>query len=364
MLGARRVAPVLVAAACAAALTAAGCASEHHAAPEDTRPPLAVPVETAAPAPWGRTLEATGTVEPARRASPGTILAGRVTKIEKREGDRVRAGEALATVESGDVRARVAQAEAAVVAARAQADNAKKMRERMERLVARQAASQKNLEDAVAGDEAAQAGLKAAEEGVRAARVQLGYATVTAPFGGVVVRRMIEAGDVVGPGMPLFVVDETARMKVEATVPESAVRDLKPGDPVTVVVDGAPGGEREATLAEVLPAADPQTRTVTARVILDNADGALRPGAYARVRLPGGQGTSVLTVPDAAVVRRGPLAGVFVVDASGVARLRWLTLGTDRSGRVEVLTGLAPGETVVTAPPADLTDGRRVQVAR
>ena len=345
-------------------ISAAACGGAPHAVREDDRPPLSVGTEVSAPAPWGPTIEAIGTIEPARRASPGTILAGRITRIEKREGDRVRAGETLAAVESGDVGARVAQAEAAAGAARAQSDNARRMRQRMERLVARQAASQKSLEDAIAEDEAASAGLRAAEEGVRAARVQLAYASVTAPFDGVIARRMIEVGDVVGPGLPLYVVDDAARVKVDATLAEAAARDLTPGHAVVVMVDGAPGGEREATLAEILPAADPRTRTVTARVLLDNAEGELRPGAFAHVRFPAGNATPVLAVSEDAIVTRGPLSGVFIVDSGGVARLRWLTLGTRNRGRVEVLTGLAAGEAIVVDPPADLTDGRRVQVAR
>jgi RND family efflux transporter MFP subunit len=307
-------------------------------------------------------LEATGSIEAARRASPGTILAGRVTKILKREGQRVRQGETLARVESGDVAARVAQAEAAVVGAQAAETNARLMRDRLERLVAKQAASPKSLEDAVAGYDAARANLHAAEEGVRAARVMLGYGEVRAPFDGVIERRLVEEGDTASPGMPMFVVVDTTRMKLEAALPESSARALVPGNRVAVVVDGTDGASRDATLAEILPAADPATRTVTARVLLDNADGALRPGMFARVRFPG-DGPAILFLPATAIVRRGPLAGVFVVD-DNIARLRWITLGASRDGRVEAASGLAAGERIVTAPAAELADGRRIEIAR
>ena len=351
----------LLAASSLLAVAAAGCGSGSRTERPEAAPPLAVAVETAASALTAGGIEATGSVEAARRSSPGTILAGRVTRILTREGAHVRRGETLARVESGDVAARVAQAEAAVVAAGAAELNARRMRERLERLVPKQAASPKSLEDAVAGHDAARANLHAAEEGVRAARVMLGYGEVTAPFDGVVVRRFSEVGDTAAPGAPMFVVEDTARMKVEVSLPESSARGLVPGSAVRVVVDGA-GEPRAAALSEILPAADPASRTVTARVLLDNADGALRPGAFARVVFAA-EGPATISLPESAIVRRGPLAGVFVVDG-GVARLRWITLGDAHAGRVDVLTGLAAGEQIVSAPPAELVDGRLVENGR
>lgn len=354
--------PIFVVVLAATAALSLSCGAPHGEARPEAAPPLSVAVETTASVPSPGGLEATGSVEAARRASPGTILAGRVTKILKREGQRVRQGETLARVESGDVAAHVAQAEAAVVGAQAAETNARLMRERLERLVAKQAASPKSLEDAVAGYDAARANLHAAEEGVRAAGVMLSYGEVTAPFDGVIEQRMVEKGDTTSPGMPMFIVVDTARMKLEAALPESSARGLAPGSAVTVVVDGTDGASREATLAEILPASDPATRTVTARVLLDNADGTLRPGMFARVRFPG-DGPAIVFIPETAIVRRGPLTGVFVVDEN-VAHLRWITLGSALDERVEVASGLAAGERIVTAPAAELADGRRVELSR
>ena len=205
----------------AAAALSVGCGHPSGEARPEAAPRLSVTVETVAEKPSSGGLEATGSVEAARRASPGTILAGRVTKILKREGQRVLRGETLARVESGDVAARVAQAEAAVVGAQAAETNARRMRERLERLVPKQAASPKSLEDAVSGHEAALANVHAAEEGVRAARVMLGYGEVKAPFDGVIVQRLVEEGDTASPGMPMFIVVDDAHMKLEAALPES-----------------------------------------------------------------------------------------------------------------------------------------------
>jgi RND family efflux transporter MFP subunit len=338
-----------------------GCRSHAERSPA-AAPPVVVATEAIAAAPLAADAwEATGNVEAIRRASPGTILAGAVTAIVRREGDRVRRGDILARVESGDVAARVAQAEAAAVAARAAEENARRMRDRLERLVPKQAASPRSLEDAVAGHEAAMAGVRAADEGVRAARVLLGYGQVRAPFDGVVVERRVEEGDTASPGMPMFVVEDTSRVRVDVAVPASTAGRVAEGMPVTVLVDGTAGAAREARVHEILPAADPTSRTITARVVLDNGDGAVRPGQFARVR--SGDAVAAMDVAETAVMRRGSLAGVFVVE-TGVARLRWIALGGSRDGRVEILSGLSSGEIVVVQPPSDLTDGRRVESSR
>jgi len=337
------------------------CARGTERAEREIGPAIPVWVETAAEIPWAEEIPVTAGLMPLRRASPGTVLMGRVEEVLRHEGDRVRAGEVLARVESRDVAARLAQAEAGVAAARAQEENARLAKERMERLQARQAASRKNVEDAVTGYEAAAAGLRAAEEGVKAARVAYGYSQVKAPFAGVVAEKRVEAGDTAAPGMPLFVVEDTSKMKVEASVPESSIANLAAGRPVQVMVEAAGEGTRQGVLSEILPAGDPRSRTFTVRVVLDNSDGALRSGMFARLIIEKGD-RKALVVPESALVRRGPLTGVFVVDEGSVARLRWITAGETRDGKIEVLTGLKAEERIVLSPPPAIADGAKIEV--
>jgi len=321
---------------------------------------VGVSLERASEVPWSEAMEATAGLQPLRRAAPGTVLMGRVSEVLHQEGDRVKAGEILARVESRDVQARLAQAQAAVSAARAQETNARLTLERIQRLHERNATSQKSLDDASAGYEAAAAGMKAAEEGVAAATVMVGYSIITAPFAGVVAKRQVEVGDTASPGMPLFVVEETRKMKLEAAVPESWLARLAVGDEVEVEVESAAGGTRRGSVAEILPSVDPQTRTVMVRVLLENDDNALRSGMFARLRIGAGSRAALL-VPESSLVRRGPLTGIFVVNPEGVAHLRWITVGEARDGRVEVLTGLKTGEGYVAAPAPELADGMQVE---
>jgi RND family efflux transporter MFP subunit len=341
-------------------LVLAACHDEPARSDKDDRPALPVQVSAVTETSWRESLEVAAGVVPFQRAMPGTVLMGRVEEVLVQEGDRVARGHTLARIQSKDVAARVAQAEAGVVAAQAMERNAKLMRERMERLRSREAASQKNLDDAVAGYDAALAHLRAAEKEVEAARVALSHADVRAPFAGLVVEKRVETGDMAAPGMPLFLIEDVSRVKVEAQVPESAALQLEVGDAVVVEVHGE---SLDARLAELIPAADPRSRTFTVRAVLDNPDGRLRSGLFARMRLPGEERPSV-RVPESSIVRRGPLSGLFVVrdeNSTRRSRLRWVTLGRESDGQVEVLTGLRPGELLVLNPPATLEDGRRVE---
>ena len=338
-----------------------GChgGAEPGAKPE-ARAPIRAAVVPAASIAWPSGLEVTGTIEAARRALPGTSLLGRVVTVLHDAGDAVGAGAVLARIESAEVDARLAQAEAAVAAARAGETNAQGTRERLERLLAKEAATESAVDAAVAAHEAARAQRAAAEQAVAAARTWVAHADVRAPFAGVVTERRVEAGDTAMPGTPLFVVEDTARVKVEAQVAESHALGLARGDVVEVDVPALGTSALRGSIDEVLPAANPGSRTFTVRVLLDNPARRLRSGLFARVRLPGAE-ESVTTVPETAVVRRGPLAGVFVVSSDGKARIRWVTLGARRDGACAVESGLAAGESVVVDPPADLLDGSPVE---
>lgn len=340
------------------ALLLGGCGGHEPRERPAASPALPVQLATATLEPSDDGLEVSASVQPLLRATPGTVLMGRVEEILHGEGDRITRGQVLARIESRDVTARLAQAEAAVAAARAMEHNARLMKERMERLHSRQAASRKNLDDAIAGHEAALANLEAAEEGVKVARVFRDYSEVRAPFAGRVVEKRVEVGDTAAPGMPLFVVEDVSQVKIEAQVPESAAGALALGDTVEVEVQGE---TLEARVAERIPAADPRSRTFTVRAVLPNPAERLRSGMFARMRLPG-EKRLVVWVDEAAVVRRGPLTGVFVIDDGNVARLRWLTLGRLAGSRHEVLTGLEAGERIVARLAPELEDGRAIEV--
>ncbi len=328
------------------------------AAPETT--PVVVEVAVAALEMVPSMTRASGSVEPLRRVMPGTKLLGRVASVPVREGDPVARGQLLAKLESRDLEAAVAQAEAALEMARAQLDNARVHHERMRDLHGRGSVTDKALEDATTGARVAEAALAQAEANLDAARVQLGYAEVRSPLAGWLVAKRVEAGDMTAPGAPMFTVEDLSRIKVQVNVPEAEVTGLAEGGDAEVEV----AGQRiAATVDRVVPAGDPASRTFSVQLLLDNPDGRLKSGMFARVGFAREE-RSALSVPAPAVVRRGQLEGLFVV-LDDRATLRWIKTGRaarglDAEARVEVLSGLDPGERYVVSPPHGLTDGAAV----
>ncbi len=342
------------------ALTAAGCGGDGTAETTAAGPEAAtVRVETALAALAAVPAEtwATGSVEPLRRVMPGTKIMGRVASVRVREGERVERGQTLARLESRDLEAAVAQAEAAVAMAAAQLENARAQYERMRDLHGRGSVTDKNLEDATAGHRVAEAGLAQAEANLAAARVQLGYAEIRSPIAGWVTARHVEAGDVAAPGAPFFTLEDLSRAKIEVEVPESDLAGIEAGTSARVEILGR---ERQAAVDRVVPAGDPRSRTFTVQILLENPDGELKSGLFARVGFAGGERRALL-VPADSVVTRGQLQGLFVVDGER-ARLRWVRTREATGDRLEILSGLEAGERFVLRPPVELTDGAPVEV--
>lgn len=296
---------------------------------------------------------ATGSLEPLRRVSPGTKILGRVERVAAREGDRVEKGALLARLESRDLEAAVHQAEAAVRMAEAQLENARAQRDRIEDLHGRGSATDKNLEDATAGYRVAEAAVDQARANVAAARVTLSYTEIRSPLSGWVVEKHAEAGDMAGPGAPLFTLEDLSRVKVDVQVPEADVVGLEEGAPARLEILGR---HYEAVVDRVVPAGDPASRTFSVKLVLDNPDGVLKSGMYAQASFTRGE-RQALRVPESALVARGQLEGLFVAGDDGLLRLRWIKAGRRDAGRVEILSGLEPGERFVVAPPPGLEDG-------
>ncbi len=344
-------------------ITAAGCGGDDTAGDAAAASPQStpVPVETAVAelATVPAAIRATGSVEPLRRVMPGTKLMGRVDRVRVREGDRVERGQALARLESRDLEAAVAQAAAAVAMAEARLENAEAQFARMRDLHGRGSVTDKNLEDATAGQRVAAAGLAQAAANLAAAKVSLGYAEIRSPIAGWVTAKHVEAGDMAAPGAPFFTLEDLSRAKITVQVPEAELEGVEAGTPATVEILGR---EVAAAVDRIVPAGDPQSRTFAVQLLLDNPDGVLKSGMFARVRFAGGE-RQALTVPAAAVVTRGQLQGLFVVDGDR-ARLRWVRTGREADGRLEILSGLDAGESFVLRPPAELADGARVSPDR
>jgi RND family efflux transporter MFP subunit len=214
--------------------------------------------------------------------------------------------------------------------------------------------AQSRLDTAIAEEAEAEAGLA--------------YATIEAPFAGIVTTRAIDPGDMVyqanspkGSSEPLLRVAKVDVIRVKTYVPERDSVWADVGDAGTVTFDALPGRTFTGTVARLSGALDPATRTMQVEMDLPNADGRIRPGFYGQTRLVLERRAGVLTLPVAAV--RSDAAGpyVFVVGAAGTVRRVAVEPGLEEAGSIEIVSGLAGGESVVTSAPAGLADGAAVR---
>jgi RND family efflux transporter MFP subunit len=338
----------------------AGCGDEPRPVETtDSRPTVAVPVETAKVTEIPGTFEATGSVVPWVRVSPGTKILGRVESAAFRVGDRVRKGRVLVTLEKRDLEAALEQATAAVAMTEAGLERARSQYERMTKLHERGSVTDKMLEDATAGFRVAEASLARARANLAAAEVTVSYAEIATPVSGWVVSKKIEPGDMAAPGAPLFTVEDLSKVKIVLDVAESEVVGLAEGHAVQVRVDVL-RESRDAAIDRVVPAGDPVSRTYEVHLVLDNPDGRLKSGMFVRASFTRGS-RDAMQVPAAAVVERGQLRGLFIVGDDSRARLRWVRLGKVSADGIEVLSGLEPGERFVSDAVAGLVDGVPVE---
>jgi len=348
-------------------LTVSACGSE---APPPSPTPDPVTVETAVAALSSRAGLRTysGTIQGGQRIPLATKMMGTVTRLDVEVGDRVQAGQTLVRVRSQNVRAQKRQVEARLRDARAALQNARINFERIRSLREKDSATQKELDDAHTAYQRAQARVEALRSRLDEINDTLAYATLASPIDGFVVAKRAEEGELAAPGQPLVVVESLEELEAVVQVPESDVNRFQVGDSVTVEIGAAGNATRPGVVAQINPAGSDGSRQfdVQVRVLGDVAagpspqtEGAIKSGMYARVLYPVESGEQ-LTVPEQALVRRGQLIGLFTVSDS-TAMLRWVRTGEVRNGRVEVLTGLRPGETYVADATPRILDGQRIR---
>lgn len=342
----------------AGTLLLAGCGGDHEPAQRVAKDVRAT-VTTTRVATVPTTVAAPGSVAGENRVQVSTRMMGWIREVLVREGAKVTAGQALVRIDDIDLQARRSQAQAGIAEAEAVLANAETNLARFEKLYAQKSVSKSQLDDVRTGRDRARAGLDGARAGLRDVDVQLGYLAIKAPISGTVVRRLIDAGNLASPGQPLLEIEQVGTMKVTAGVSERDVNLVAVGDTVTVEVTSGADAVFRVPIARIVPAANPTSRTFDLEVYLPNPDGRLKSGMFARVHVPVGERRTVL-VPAAALLARGQLTGVWLVDPQGTARLRWIRTGRTQGADVEVISGLAGGETVVLTAEQLLEEGDRV----
>jgi len=371
-----------------AAALLAGCGSSHPPAREtaESARPVAVQAFAVTPLEIPSVYEAVGTVRARTAAIISARVMGYVREVKAAPGDRVRQGQLLVELDARDLeagyrqsdaalaeaRSAIPEADNAVSAARAQLELAQATFRRMKGLFDQKSISNQEFDEAAARLTVAQAAhemaqarraqlaakIAQAQAARRAAEVMRGYAQITAPFDGVVTAKTVEAGDLAAPGAPLLTIERQGDYRLEASVEESRLAQIRTGQSAEVILDAL---ERTLSgrVAEIVPAVDAAARAFTVKIDLP-ALPQLRSGLFGRARFRLG-GRQAITVPAGAVTERGQLFSVLVVE-DGRARTRLVTAGQRMGERLEVLSGLNAGDRVIHPAPPGLTDGARVEV--
>lgn len=295
-----------------------------------------------------QTLATEGVVEAVRQATLGAQVAGRITELSVKAGDTVRAGQVLLRIDARTADQAVAASRSQVAEAEANLANAKRRHDRNVSLQAQKFVSQAAVDQSDAELKAAQAQLAALKANAVQASAAQTFNTITAPFAGVVGATHVELGDMAQPGRALVTVFDPRDLRVTATLPQAALAKAQLDAPVEIELAGR-GATVRATRVTVIPVADARTHSTRVRLDLPTVAGVL-PGQFARAYFVTGT-TRALAVPSAALLKRGEVTAVYVVDRDGHAVLRQVRAGESvAGGLVEILAGLAGGERVAQNP--------------
>jgi RND family efflux transporter MFP subunit len=318
-----------------------GCHKDHTPSAA-AQPAVSVSVQKIEAKPHVAAEEVVGTVRPKLHSVIEAKVSGRIEEMLVTPGQKVKSGELLAQLDVREIQAKLDQA----LAVRRQTESELK---RYQTLRAEQVITPAEFE-------AVQSRYQVAAASATEAQTMLGYAKITAPFDGVVTRKLADVGDLATPGKPLIELEDPHTLRFEAAVPEAIISRVSLGAKLQVRIGSQ---EREAVVSEIAPSADPDSRTFLVKLDLPSATD-LRAGQFGRVEVPVSE-TKVLRAPASAVVERGQMELVFVV-TDGHAELRLVKTGRRFGNEIELLSGVSAGEKVVTNNPASLVDGQTVKI--
>ena len=330
-----------------AAVLVAGCGADAPPAQLAAPPQLtAAPVELRE---VDLTYSSEAVLEAVRQSTVSAQIAGRIIDIRFDVGDAVKKGEVIVRIDERAVTQAVAASEAQVREAQAALVNARAQYERNRQLLAQKFISQAALDQSEAAYRAAQARVTALLAGAGAAATERSFATVVAPYSGVVLARHVELGEMATPGKPLMTGFDPSTLRAVANVPQAQLAAIQASGRARIELPSL-GKWLDSRGLTVVPAADPRTHTTRVRIELPADVQGVYPGVFARAHFVTGRAAKLLA-PRAAVIRRSEVTAVYVIDAAGRPQLRQIRLGTAGDEQsVEVLAGLQAGERVALEP--------------
>jgi RND family efflux transporter MFP subunit len=326
-------------------------------------------------------LTASGYLVARRQSVVSSKIQGRISELKVEEGSVVTAGEVLATLDNQDALAAITKAKADIAYAKADLAEAQRQERLQEGLFNDKVVSQDALDASKSKVNLAEAAIQQDEASLQVQQAYLDFTTVRAPFAGIVVKKMTEAGESVAPIPPgvnistssgaIVAIADMNSLEAEVDINESNVGQLQPNQPAEIQVQAIPGHTYKGLLRQVIPTADRTKATVTVKVSILDKDKFLRPEMSCnvtflqpqakRTQSAGAAPQAIITVPKDAVITKGGKPTVFQIE-DNKARALTVVTGADLRGQIIVKQGLSGGETLVTNPPQKLKDGDNVKV--
>ena len=309
------------------------------------RPPMPVEAEVAKADRIAQEIIAVGSLRSNESVTLSSEIAGRITSIAFREGQPVKRGALLFELDDSVYRAELEQARAGLALS-------ERTHERAQELFGRSLISTRERDEAAAQLDVDRAAVALAE-------ARLAKTRIRAPFEGVVGLRSVSPGDYITAGQPLAPLEQLSVLKADFRLSEAALPAIKPGQALNLEVDAYPGKVFVGRVYAIDPRLAEETRSIGVRARVPNDNGELRPGLFARVRLVIAERDNVVLVPEQSVLPQGDRRFVYVIE-NGTAALRPVELGLRQAGRVEVVSGIKPGDVVITAGTQKIGPGAPV----
>lgn len=310
-------------------------------------------------------IQASGKLVAKNAVNISTRVMGYITHLNAQVGQNITAGQLLVEINSSDIRAKSGQADAQILQAQANFNNAKKDYQRFQNLFKENSASQKELDDTHTRFEMAKAALESARQMKNEASSQFQYTRITAPISGTVTAKFADQGDLANPGMPILTIESPSQLQAELLVSGQNIDLIKQGQQVQILVKSV-NKSVSGVVSEIGKSAVGGQYVV--KVNLSQSSGLL-PGMFVNGQFPVKSLANLnqplqnrITIPQSALVQNGQLTGVYVVSSENTAILRWLKVGKIVGGQVEVLAGLRPADTYISSSQGRLYNGVKVIV--
>jgi len=309
--------------------------------------PVSVNAFTVEPQTIDAVVTAAGALTSRNTSVLSSKVMGKVVYLSVQEGDQVKEGKLLMKIDSGEITAQAIQAQAAY-------NNAKLQYDRIKSLYDAKASTQMEMDQATLGRETAEAGLKAA-------KAMESYTSITAPIAGQIVEKRINLGEMALPGQPMIRIEDNRNLRLEVTVKEQDILNIRPGKAVKVQIDAMPGKEISGKVSQVVQASDIRTHSFIVKIDIPAQPGLIT-GMYGKAHFAIGTHEAIL-VPKSAVVEMSGITGVYIVSAGGSAVFQMVQLGEERGNTVEVITGLKKGDRVISDKHLGRIEGRKIVLA-